>query len=172
MVGASKDEVVEDGCEMLRLVSSAREPRALPGSRGGAPTAALVRSSSRGPGAIRIPSFGGEERVKPTVSTVRPSSRGPGAIRTPGSRGEKYVIPAVSTLRPSSRGPGAIRVPGSRGEEATPASGAQWSVPESDVLPVSTIGGIGSANVPPLGSQLVRKFPGWRPLGLMFGTDT
>ena len=67
---ASKDEVVEDAREMLRRVSSTREPRAYPGFRGVAATVAHVRPSSRGPGAIRIPGSGGEEPVKLTVSTV------------------------------------------------------------------------------------------------------
>ena len=70
VVGASKDEVVEDAREMLRRVSSTREPRAYPGFRGVAATVAHVRPSSRGPGAIRIPGSGGEEPVKLTVSTV------------------------------------------------------------------------------------------------------
>ena len=41
----------------------------------------------------------------------------------------------------------------------------------SDVLPVSTIGGVQSSSVPPLDSQLVQKVPGGRPLGLEVGTD-
>ena len=41
----------------------------------------------------------------------------------------------------------------------------------SDMIPVSAVGGMVSANVPPLGSQLVRKVPGWRPLGLVLGAD-
>ena len=45
VVGASKDGVVEDAREMLRLVSSTRGPRALPGSHVGVATAALVRPS-------------------------------------------------------------------------------------------------------------------------------
>ena len=59
-----------------------------------------------------------------------------------------------------------MRVPGSRGKEAT---SAEWSVLGSCALPVSAIGEMGSSNVPPLDSQLVRKVPGWRPLGFVFG---
>ena len=56
-------------------------------------------------------------------------------------------------------------MPGFRCKKATSAPGVQWSVRGSDVLPVNTIGGMGSSNVPPFGIQLVRKVPGWRPLG-------
>ena len=62
-------------------------------------------------------------------------------------------------------------MPGSRGERTTPALGTQRSVYGSDVLAVSAVGGMGSANVPPLGSQLVRKVPGSRLLGLDLGVD-
>ena len=62
-------------------------------------------------------------------------------------------------------------MPGFRCKKATSAPGVQWSVRGSDVLPVNTIGGMGSSNVPPFGIQLVRKVPGWRPLGLVLGAD-
>ena len=118
VVGASKDEIVEDAREMLRLMSSTRRPRACrpSGSRGGEATAALVRPSSRGPRTIRVPSFAGKE---PTVVAMRASSRGPGVRRTPGSGGEEHVETTVSTMRPSSLGPRAIRIPTSGGEEPT-----------------------------------------------------
>ena len=113
---ASKDEVAEDAREMLRPVSSTRELRTFhpSGSRGGEVTAALVRPSSRGPGAIRIPSSGGEE---PTVAAMRPPSRGPGVVRTPGFGGKEHLETTVSTMRLSSRGPEAIRGPGSRSKD-------------------------------------------------------
>ena len=59
-----------------------------------------------------------------------------------------------------------LRTPGPGGKEVAPAPRAQRSVYGSGVLPVSAIGGMGSSNVPLLASQLVRKLPGWRPLGL------
>ena len=62
-------------------------------------------------------------------------------------------------------------MPGSRGEGAMPAPGTQRSVHGSGVHPVRAIGGMGSANIPPVGSQLVRKVPGWRPLGLELEAD-
>ena len=98
---------------------------------------------------------------------MRPSSRGPGAIRVPDCRRcKEHVEPTLRIMGTSSRELGTICVPGSRGKEATPAPGAQRSVHGSGVLPVSAIGGMGSSNVPLLASQLVRKLPGWRPLGL------
>ena len=169
VAGASKYEVVEDARKMLRLVWSTREPREYAGFCGVTAAVAHVRPSSRGPGAILIPGSIGEEPLKPTVSTVLPSSRGPVAIRVPGSRVEEHVIPTASTLRPSSRGPGAICVPGCRGEEVTSALGAPWPAPGSGVLPVSATSGMGSSSMPPFGSQLVRKVPGWHPLGFLVG---
>ena len=42
---------------------------------------------------------------------------------------------------------------------------------QSDVLSVSAMGGVESSSIPPLATQLVRKVPGCRPLGLELGTD-
>ena len=141
VAGASKYEVVEDARKMLRLVWSTREPREYAGFCG----------------------------VTAAVAHVRPSSRGPGAILIPGSIGEEPLKPTVSTVLPSSRGPVAIRVPGCRGEEVTSALGAPWPAPGSGVLPVSATSGMGSSSMPPFGSQLVRKVPGWHPLGFLVG---
>ena len=55
------------------------------------------------------------------------------------------------------------------GETLSP--GRRFSVPGSDVLPVSAIGGMESSNVSPLGSQLMRKVLDWGPLGLESGGD-
>ena len=90
-------------------------------------------------------------------------------LRTPGP-GSKQ--PTVTATRPFSRRLGVRCVPGSRGKGETPAPGAQRSVYGCDVLPVSAIGGLESSSVPSLASQLVRKVPGWRPLGLELGTDS
>ena len=114
VVGASKNEVVEHECEILRRVLCSREPRAFCAarSRGREDTAVLVQPSSREAGAIRILRRGGKE---PTVSAMRLSSRGPRLLCTRGSGGKEYVKTMVSTMRLYSRGPGAIRAPGSRG---------------------------------------------------------
>jgi len=59
-------------------------------------------------------------------------------------------------------------MPGSRGAGATPAPEAPRSVHGFGPLPGGATGGMGSSDVPPLCSQLVRKVPGCRPLGLAF----
>ena len=69
----------------------------------------------------------------------------------------------------NSRGPGAVRMPGAGGEGATLSPGRRWLVTESDVLPVSAIGGMERLNLPTLSSQWVRKDPGRRPLGYCSG---
>ena len=86
---------------------------------------------------VYIPGAGGEEHVEPMVSTRGPSSRGPRAVRKPGAGCEEHAVPTVSARGPSSRGPGAVRIPGAGGEGATLPPGRRWSVPGSDVLPVS-----------------------------------
>ena len=170
LVGASKDEVGEGARGKFRLVSFRRGPRVLctPGASGGEATAVVMRSSSRRPGAASMPGAGGEE---PTAAERRPYSRGPGTVHIPGAGGKQRVVSMVSTRGPSSRGPGAVRIPSAGGEGVTLSPGRRWSVPGSDVLPVSAIGRMGTSNAPPLGSQLVRKVPGWRPLGLESGAD-
>ena len=74
-------------------------------------------------------------------------------------------------MGPSSREREPICVPGSRGNGTAHAPGAQRFLHGSDAFPLSATGEVKSSTVPPLPSQLVRKVPGCRPLGLELGTD-